>query len=450
MPNEKTISEIKARVPVYEVAARYLEIKRQGNTYFALCPYHAEKTPSFKVPAPTVERQQFYCFGCQKTGDVIELHMHLSGANFNDAVAQLAGGAGVTVNARQTYKKPTTPFKGVAKAKDGFERFDAAAMERLARWQELLKGSPAQAYLEKRKIPLEVAQKVGAGFLPANERMSGLPVLRRFPDQGERVVFPHTLPDETVVSLYGRALTDDQGKHCHMRGAKALLNAKALKLDGDLWIVEGAFDALALMAYGVEKVVAVFGLDGFDFRWFAKQRKIIVALDHDEAGNRAWGKLALEAAYWGFSPVRLPKDVLGGLKDISDAWTAGLLNLGEFARPAEQSMAQTVVRQLTNAAPTQRFIQRQFVDFKTVALQFALTSLDLALSKGWTLEELFSLPSFENGFDGGFCWSVAFSKVAAFEVEQDELVAITKDKSRLVMRRKQMKKPSCILPWAEN
>jgi hypothetical protein len=112
------------------------------------------------------------------------------------------------------------------------------------------------------------------------------------------VVFPHTLPDGRLVNLYGRAVgTAEQVpkalRHDHLPGTKGYFNATALHTGaGPLWVCEGACDALALLAAGVPRVVAIFGVQGW--RW-------------------AWARAVLPAAAY------------GGCKDVSEAWAAGVL-----------------------------------------------------------------------------------------------------------------------------
>ena len=91
--------------------------------------------------------------------------------------------------------------------------------------------------------------------------------------RGGRVVFPHTTPDGRLVNLYGRAVgTAEQvpkaKRHDHLPGKKGYFNAAALQAGtGPLWVCEGAFDALALRAAGVPRVVAIFGVHGWRWDW---------------------------------------------------------------------------------------------------------------------------------------------------------------------------------------
>jgi hypothetical protein len=146
-----------------------------------------------------------------------------------------------------------------------------------------------------------------------------------------RVVFPHTTPDGCLVNLYGRAVgTEEQvpkaQRHDHLPGAKGYFHATALQGNtGPLWVCEGAFDALALLAAGVPRVVAIFGVQGWRWDWAREVRELVVALDADSAGQQQWRQLARQAALRGKRVAVLEPAAYGGHKDVSEAWVAGVL-----------------------------------------------------------------------------------------------------------------------------
>jgi DNA primase len=115
-------------------------------------------------------------------------------------------------------------------------------------------------------------------------------------------VFPHTTPEGRLVNLYGRAVdTAEQvpkaKRHDHLPGVKGYFNAAALQAGaGPLWVCEGAFDALALLAAGVRRVVAIFGVHGWRWDWVREVRELVFALDADPAGQQQWRQLARQAA----------------------------------------------------------------------------------------------------------------------------------------------------------
>ena len=133
------------------------------------------------------------------------------------------------------------------------------------------------------------------------------------------------------MNLYGRAVgTAEQvpkaTRHDHLPGAKGYFNAAALQGDaGPLWVCEGAFDALALLAAGVPRVVAIFGVQGWRWDWAREVRALVFALDADAAGQQQWRQLARQAALRGKQVAVLPAAAYGGYKDVNEAWAAGVL-----------------------------------------------------------------------------------------------------------------------------
>ena len=135
------------------------------------------------------------------------------------------------------------------------------------------------------------------------------------------------------MNLYGRAVgTEEQvpkGKrHDHLPGAKGYFNATALQASaGPLWVCEGACDALALLAAGVPRVMAIFGVQGWRWPWARDVCALVFALDVDAAGEQQWQVLARQAALRGKRVAVLPEAAYGGCNDVRKAWAAGVLCL---------------------------------------------------------------------------------------------------------------------------
>jgi hypothetical protein len=138
-----------------------------------------------------------------------------------------------------------------------------------------------------------------------------------------------------VGNLYGRAVgTAEQvpkaKRHDHLPGAKGYFNARVLQAGaGPLWVCEGAFDALGLLAAGVSRVVAIFGVQGWRWDWVREMRELVFALDADAAGQQQWRQLARQAALRGKRVTVMEPEAYGGCKDVSEAWAAGLLHVGD-------------------------------------------------------------------------------------------------------------------------
>jgi Toprim-like len=167
--------------------------------------------------------------------------------------------------------------------------------------------------------------------------------------RGGRVVFPHTTPDSRLVNLYGRAVgTAEQvpkaKRHDHLPGAKGYFNATALQAGLEpLWVCEGAFDALALLAAGVPRVVAVFGVQSWRWDWVREVRALVFALDADAAGQQQGRQLARQAALRGKQVAVRPAASYGGHKDVNEAWIAESLAVGTWSTPAAAAGARLAV-----------------------------------------------------------------------------------------------------------
>ena len=183
--------------------------------------------------------------------------------------------------------------------------------------------------MHQRGIPLALAQQAGVGYAAPGT----WPHAAR-DWHGGRVVFPHTTPDGRLVNLYGRAVgtaaqVPKAKRHDHLPRDKGYFNAAALQAGaGPLWICEGAFDALALLAAGVPRVVAIFGAQGWRWAWAREVRALVLALDADAAGQQQWRTLARQAALRGKQVGVLPPEAYGEHKDASAAWAAGVLAVG--------------------------------------------------------------------------------------------------------------------------
>jgi hypothetical protein len=213
-----------------------------------------------------------------------------------------------------------------------------------AAFQAALPGSRGAAYLQQRGIPLALAQQLGVGYAAPGTWPHAARDWR-----GGRVVFPHTTPDGRLVNLYGRAVgTAEQvpkaKRHDHLPGAKGYFNTRALQTGaGPLWVCEGAFDALALLAAGVSRVVAIFGVQGWRWDWAREVRALVFALDADVAGQQQWRQLARQAALRGKRVAVLPAAAYGGHKDVNEAWVAGTLAVDTWSTPAAEPEARCAV-----------------------------------------------------------------------------------------------------------
>lgn len=289
-----------------------------GRVLRAFCPFHgSDKQRSLRV---NLDTGHFKCFACDAWG-------YLDSARHSRRAGDkpIYGASYAHARAPSRTPKPPKPEPDA--------RPELA--ELMAQYRAALPGSPGEAYLLERRIPLDVAQAAGVGYSPpgqwAHRNAAGRPV--RDWHRG-RLVFPHTTPAGDIVNLYGRAVGDaPKGeRHDHLAGAKGYFHAQALRDgSGPVTVCEGAFDALALMAAGAPRVVAVFGVTGWRWGWAKDVRELLFALDTDETGSEKLRELAREAAHRGRRVAYLEPGAYGSEKDAAAAWAAGVLDVGELA-----------------------------------------------------------------------------------------------------------------------
>ncbi|MCZ6895072.1 MAG: CHC2 zinc finger domain-containing protein [Gammaproteobacteria bacterium] len=292
--------------------------RRMGGRIRALCPFHgSDKQRSLSIDP---DNGRFQCFACGVWGYTQDARDRWREEHRRDA--------GQGRRQRRSSPSPARPAPVRPPQPPRPARDDLA--ELLKGCRAALPGSLGEEYLRRRRIPIELAQRYGVGYAASGT----------WPGRGwkwGRVVFAHTDPDNVVINLYGRAVESDETapkglRHDHLPGAKAYFNAQVLRGSGPLFIVEGAFDALALIAAGHERTVAIFGVNGWRWEWARAVDELIVAFDADaldptKPAHDGWQGLVRGALMRGKTVRYLPAEAFGGAGDISAAWAAGVLNV---------------------------------------------------------------------------------------------------------------------------
>jgi hypothetical protein len=303
-----------------------------GQVLRAFCPFHgSDRQRSLRVQ---VHSGRFVCFACGAWGYLDTARVQWRAEQQRQAAYRRPRAREQRMpSRRQSPPPPSRPPVAAAKTlavpppaphEPAPARPDLA--QQLTAFQATLPGSRGDTYLQQRGIPRALAQQLGVGYAAPGT----WPHAARDWRAG-RVVFPHTTPDGRLVNLYGRAVgmveqVPKAMRHDHLPGAKGYFNATALQAGpGPLWVCEGAFDALALLAAGVPRVVAIFGVQGWRWDWARAVHELVFALDADTAGQQQWRQLARQAALRGKHVAVLPAAAYGGCKDVSDAWATGVL-----------------------------------------------------------------------------------------------------------------------------
>lgn len=304
------LEDIRSRCDIVEIITPYVALKRSGKSLKGVCPFHAEKTPSFVVNRDT---QRWMCFGCGANGDVFSFLMRIEGLTFVEAVEQLAAKTGVDIshaakdvrsagerdvvlrvnNLSAVYFRKmlekSREAKGYIKKRDiapeAVEQFKLGFAE--AEWSGLAD------YLKSQKVRLEDGAK--AGLLIARE--SGQGFYDRFRN---RLIFPIFDVQNRVIGFGGRDLGGSEAKYINSpetpvfiknRTLYALNFARKAIIDqGFVILVEGYMDALTAHAAGFTNVVATMGtaLTSEHVNVLSRYTKTaVMAFDSDSAGMAA-------------------------------------------------------------------------------------------------------------------------------------------------------------------
>src|ERR1022692_1816897 len=310
------VAEVKSRLDLIEVIGGYVTLHRAGRELTGLCPFHAEKTPSFTV---SPERQVWYCHGCHEGGDLFKFIEQIERIDFRQALEMLADRAGVELEsgprARGAGRRRRRSIELNARAQAYYQHVLWAAPA----------GEPGRALLRDRGVDETLARQFGVGFAPAGG--AGEDALARYltgkggatveelveaglvhPQQRgrtrdrfrDRLVFPIRDERGEVLGFGARALGDAKPKYLNSPDSAAYHKSSAifgLDLAGSAIvrehaavIVEGYFDVIAAHAAGVQHTVASSGTALTREQVHSLGRiaeTLILCFDGDDAGRAA-------------------------------------------------------------------------------------------------------------------------------------------------------------------
>lgn len=362
--HQSTAEKANLRLTDQELAA-CKPVRAGGSSWRAFCPFHgSDHQRSLRL---NVDNGHFNCFACGAWG-----YTEAARERWQEQQPKTLSpksGLGKSCATSNSRLKPLTTSESHLqvvsyKPPPAVSRRPLADLSRLvAKYQAALPGSWGEDYLKRRKIPLELAQRYGVGYAPPGQWAHSVRDWKF-----GRLVIPHTRPDGQVVNLYGRAVGSNDKvpkalRHDHLQGEKGYFNAGVLgqgteyelnaghktvnytefvRPDGQfgalestepVFICEGPFDALSLIASGQSKAVAIFGVNGWRWEWTRSARSLIFALDSDETGQQSWRELARQARLRGKRVAFLPLEAYGGCKDVNESWVSGALE-GYFGKIA--------------------------------------------------------------------------------------------------------------------
>jgi DNA primase len=306
---------VKQQADIVRVVGEYVRLKKSGQNFTGLCPFHTEKSPSFAVH-PT--KQIYHCFGCGVGGDVFKFVMEMEKCPFPESIRIVAEKCGIAV--------PQPRERSPEERKENQQRSALVEMHRVAQafftnqLEGTAEGKVARAYLEDRGLDKAAIDQFGIGYAPTGGDALLRSLKQKYPEKllvesglvsrdqsgrmfdrfRRRVTFPISNESGKIVAFGCRALGDDMPKYLnspetpiysksnvlyHLDRAK-----EALRRSDFAVLVEGYMDAIAVARAGISNVVASCGtsLAEPQIKLLARfTRRVIVNYDPDTAGQTA-------------------------------------------------------------------------------------------------------------------------------------------------------------------
>ncbi len=376
------IQDLLSRVDIVEVVGRHVQLKRTGANLMGLCPFHAEKSPSFSV---SPSKQIFHCFGCGESGTALWFLTQYTGMPLVEAVKELASQVGMTVPDDDV--SPAERERHAAQKQHRATLNDVLAKAAEAYRKHLRQSPRAVDYLKGRGLSGEIAAQFGLGYAPEGWRSlasvfpsyddplleeSGMVIAKdaedgstdeadrkRYDRFRDRIMFPIRSVQGDVIGFGGRVLDHGEPKYLNSpetpvfskgRELYGLFEGRAaIRQRGYALVVEGYMDVVALAQSGFGNAVATLGTactpDHLQ-KLFRFTESVVFSFDGDKAGRRAAGR-ALEASLPHASDTRTIRFLFLPAEHDPDSYVR---EFGAAAFDACVTQAVPLSRQLIEAA----------------------------------------------------------------------------------------------------
>ncbi|MCI8669137.1 MAG: DNA primase [Lachnospiraceae bacterium] len=309
--SDDLIEEIRSRNDIIEVISGYVKLKRQGATYFGLCPFHNEKSPSFSV---TPGKQMYYCFGCGEGGNVYSFIMKYENYTFLEAVKMLADRAGV----RLPETEYTEEEKRKADLKAALLEINKQAALYFHRLLRSEKGKTGLDYFSSRGLDYETIVRFGLGYSSKtsddlyryfkqqnySDEFLKETGLFAFSEKGtydkfwNRVMFPILDINNRVIGFGGRVMGEGEPKYLNSPETRIFeksrnlygMNFARISRKPYILICEGYMDVIALHRAGFTNAVAALGTAFTQQHAMLIKRyvkEVVLTFDSDGAGQKA-------------------------------------------------------------------------------------------------------------------------------------------------------------------
>lgn len=337
LPDE-LVDQVRQATDIVELISERVELKKQGNRYSGLCPFHSEKSPSFSV---SPDKGMYYCFGCGAGGNAITFVMETEGMSFPEAVVKLADRTDIKLpEFERSDQTESTP--------DQEKKYRMREAHRIVAdlYHEVMlqtaAGDAGREYLEQRGIQESAMREFKLGYAPDQDRFTVDSLARRNFDLDEmveaglisigrdgdyrdrfngRVVFPISDRDGTIVGFSGRSIDGRDPKYVNTAETPLFNKSEllfgfaqargAMRKNKQVVLVEGNLDVVRVAQAGIPYTVASLGTALTPVHAQNLGRivdEVIVCYDGDKAGRAATLKALrlLEDVAVDCSVIRLP------------------------------------------------------------------------------------------------------------------------------------------------
>ena len=340
---DELVQQIKERLDIVDIISEQVVLKKRGNNYWGLCPFHKDKNPSFCV---TPHLGIYKCFSCGEAGDALKFIMKTRNIEFKDLIIELAERFGLEV--------PVSHRKGDGSIKEIKDQMLAASMVAAEFYHDLLlrqKDANAEIaldYLTKRGIGTDIIKKFHLGIAPksyttlydelrkdfSNDILEKAGLILKSEKGGyidrfrNRVIIPIQNENGEFVAFGARALEKEQNPK-YLNSSDSLIYNKsrllyglytakdAIRKEDSVILMEGYFDVISSQAHGIENCVASCGTSLTPdhvklLSRYTKSRRIYLSFDTDSAGQKATAR--------GASVIREVFAGLGNIKQFDESY----------------------------------------------------------------------------------------------------------------------------------
>ena len=310
--SDDIIEEVRQKNDIVDVVSQYVKLTRKGSSYFGLCPFHNEKTPSFSV---TPGKQMYYCFGCGAGGNVFNFIMEYENYTFGEALKHLADRAGVELPQIEYSKE----VREKAQERAELLEINKQAAQYFYYQLRTEKSTQGYQYLTGRGLSEETMRKFGLGY--SDKFGGGLYQFLKSKGYGDdrlresglfnvderhgmydkfwnRVIFPIMDVNNRVIGFGGRVMGDGKPKYLNSPETKIFdksrnlygLNVARTTRRKYLILCEGYMDVISMHQAGFTNAVASLGTaltSGHASLLKRYTQEVLLLYDSDEAGVRA-------------------------------------------------------------------------------------------------------------------------------------------------------------------